>query len=311
MHRRLIVAINPSASFGRARDAGPRAVELLKAAGHDVRPLVAPNWELLVERAREEVEAGADALVVVGGDGMVHLGANLVGGTSIPLALLPTGTGNDLAKMLGIPEHDIDGAVAGLLAALDREPDVMDTAIASWDEAGERRERRFVGALSCGFDAIVNERANRMRRPKGASRYTIAILRELARLSPIPYRIEHDGGAIEIDGVLVSVANNRSLGGGMLIAPEASLTDGLLDLFIVEALSRITFLRIYPKVFRGEHVTDPHVQIIRTTRARVTAPGIIGYADGERLGPLPVDVEVAPASLRFFDGGSRGVLRPA
>ncbi|OJX65530.1 MAG: diacylglycerol kinase [Micrococcales bacterium 73-13] len=300
MQRRLLVAINPNASFGRAHDAGPRVVESLRAAGHEVRPLVAPDWDLLDERAREELDAGADALVVVGGDGMAHLGANLVGGTGTPLGLVPTGTGNDLAKAFGIPEHDVDAAVAGLLAGLEAEPQAIDTGIAAWNEGGTRRTRRFVGAVSCGFDAIVNERANAMRRPKGASRYTIAILRELARLAPIPYRIEHDGGVLELDGALVSVANNGSIGGGMRIAPQASMTDGLLDLFVVEALGRTAFLRLYPKVFRGEHVSDPRVRIVRTARAVVSAPGIVGYADGERLGPMPVEVAVEPASLRFL-----------
>jgi len=300
VQRRLLVAINPNASFGRAGDAGPRAVELLRAAGHDVRPFVAPSWALLAERIREELEAGADALVMVGGDGMVHLGANLVGGTDTPLGLIPTGTGNDLAKAFDIPEHDVPGAVGLLLAALESGPIVIDTAIATWDEAGAPRSRRIVGAVSCGFDAIVNERANAMRVPKGPSRYTIAILRELVGLRPIPYRIEHDGGVIEVDGVLASVANNRSFGGGMLIAPDASMTDGLLDLFVVDALSRTAFLRIYPKVFKGEHVADPRVRLIRTRRAVVSAPGIVGYADGERLGPLPVEVVVDPASLRFL-----------
>ncbi|HWK19182.1 MAG TPA: diacylglycerol kinase family protein [Microbacteriaceae bacterium] len=311
--RRLVVAINPNASFGKARDAGPRAVELLRAAGHEVRPLVAPTGTLLAERAREEVEAGADALVVVGGDGMVHLAANILAETDTPLGLIPTGTGNDLAKGLGLPEHSVEAAVEALLAALEREPIVLDTGIVEWGEAGARDSRRFVGAVSCGFDAIVNERANAMRHPKGQSRYTLAILRELVALRPIPYRIEFDGQVLELDGALVSVANNRSLG-GMLITPDASMTDGLLDLFVVRSLSRTAFLRIYPKVYRGEHVSDPRVQIIRASRIRVglrsdarsslrersEPTGIVGYADGERLGPLPVDVRVVPASLRCY-----------
>lgn len=297
---RLVVAINPNASFGKATDAGPRAVALLKAAGHEVHSLVAPTWDLLVERAREAIPAGPDALVVVGGDGMVHLGASLVGGTTVPLGLIPVGTGNDLAIAAGIPRHDVDAAVARLLAALEGEPAVIDTGIAEWDESGARRSRRFVGAVSCGFDALVNERANRLRRPKGASRYTVAIALELARLGPIDYRIEWDGGVLEQTGALVSVANNRSIGGGMLIAPEASMTDGLLDLFVVESLSRTAFLRLYPRVFKGTHVSDPRVTILRTRRARVVAEGLVAYADGERLGPLPVDVRIEPASLRFL-----------
>jgi len=298
--RRLVLAINPSASFGRARDAGPRVLELLRAAGHEVHPLVAPNYELLTERAAEALGEGADALVVVGGDGMVHLGAGLVGGTTVPLGLVPVGTGNDLALTAGIPRHDVAGAVAHLLEALDRGPTAIDTGVAAWEEAGERRERRFVGAVSCGFDAFVNERANRMRRPKGAIRYQLALARELVGLRPIEYRIEWDGGVIEQAGVLVAVANNRSIGGGIAITPGASLTDGVLDLFLVEALSRGAFLRIYPRVANGTHLDDPRVTVLPATRVRVEATGVVGYADGERLGALPMDIRIEPASLRFL-----------
>ena len=300
MQRRIVVAINPQAAFGRARNAGARTVALLKAAGHDVRPLVAPNYELLADRAREAIAGSPDAVVVVGGDGMAHLGVNLLADTDIPLGLVPVGTGNDAALGLGLARHDVEAAVAQLLAALDAGGSRLDTGIAAWVEDGVPQRRRVLGAVSCGFDAIVNERANRMRHPKGASRYTLALARELARLRPIEYRIEWDGGAIEQSGALVSVANNGSIGGGMRIVPEASMTDGLLDLFIVEALGRIEFLRLYPLVFSGGHADDPRVTILRTRRARVEASGIVAYADGERLGPLPIDVEVAPASLRML-----------
>lgn len=300
MQRRIVVAINPSAAFGRASDAGPRTVELLKAAGHEVQPIVAPDYARLVDRAGEAIAVPPDAFIVVGGDGMVHLGANLLAGTGIPLGLVPVGTGNDLALSAGIARHRVEAAVSQLLGALDHGARSLDTGIAEWAEDGVQHRRRFLGAVSCGFDAIVNERANRMRHPKGASRYTIALARELARLRPIAYRIEWDGGVIEQPGALVSVANNRSIGGGMRIVPEASMTDGLLDLFVVEALGRLEFLRLYPLVFSGGHASDPRVTILRTRRARVEAADVVAYADGERLGPLPIDVTVDPASLEFL-----------
>lgn len=301
-----MVAINPNASFGRASDAGPRTVELLRAAGHEVRPLVAPSYALLLERAQEAIADAPDAFVVVGGDGMVHLGVAALDGTDIPLGLIPVGTGNDAALGFDIPQHRVDDAVVLLLAALERGGIRVDTGLATWTEDGVRHRRRFLGAVSCGFDAIVNERANAMRWPKGASRYTIALTRELARLRPIRYRVEWDGGVIEQAGALVSVANNRSIGGGMRIVPEASMTDGLLDLFLVEDLGRIAFLRLYPLVFSGRHVSDPRVTILRTRRARVEAAGVVAYADGERLGPLPIDVEIEPGSLRVLAAGGPG-----
>jgi len=292
-----VVAINPTASFGRSREVGPRVAALLAARGHIVTELVAGDFVSLQDRVADALASEPTALVVVGGDGMVSLGVEAVANTGVALGIVPVGTGNDMARGLGIPEHDPARAVEMLLDALTRDPRVVDTGVAEWSGGGRRR---FAGVVSCGFDALVNERANRIRFPKGASRYTISIALELAKLKPIPYRIEHDGGVIETEGMLVSVANNGFIGGGMWITPEAQLDDGMLDLFVVSRLSRVDFLKIFPKVFKGEHVDDPRVTIVRTRRARVEADGIVGYADGERLGLLPIDVAVDPGSLRLL-----------
>jgi len=296
-----VVAINPTASFGRSRDVGPRVAALLAERGHAVTELVAGGFDELQTRVAEAVAGGPSALVVVGGDGMVSLGVSAVAGTTVPLGLVPSGTGNDMARGLGIPQHDPERAVEIVLDALHRPARIVDTGIATWRDAdGVETARRFGGVVSCGFDALVNERANRMRFPRGASRYTLSIAFELARLRPIAYRIEHDDGVLETEGMLVSVANNRFIGGGMEIAPQASIDDGMLDLFVVRRLSRARFVRLFPKVFRGEHVDEPEVTMLRTRRARVEAVGVVGYADGERLGPLPVEVAVDPASLRLL-----------
>ena len=292
-----MVAINPTASFGRSRDVGPQVAALLAARGHVVTELVAGDFASLQHRVADAVANEPTALVVVGGDGMVSLGVEAVANTDVSLGIVPVGTGNDMARGLGIPEHDPATAVEMLLAALAAGPRTVDTGVAEWSGGGQRR---FAGVVSCGFDALVNERANHIRFPKGASRYTISIAFELAKLKPISYRIEHDGGVIETEGMLVSVANNGFIGGGMWITPEARIDDGLLDLFVVSKLSRLEFLKIFPKVFKGEHVDDPRVTIVRTRRARVEADGIVGYADGERLGKLPIDVAVDPGSLRLL-----------
>lgn len=295
--RRIVVAINPTASFGRSRGVGPRVAAMLAERGHLVTELMAGDFASLQARVADAVVGQPEALVVVGGDGMVSLGVEAVANTTVSLGIVPVGTGNDMARGLGIPEHDPATAVQMLLDALEREPRIVDTGVVEWSGGGQRR---FAGVVSCGFDALVNERANRIRFPKGASRYTISIAFELAKLKPISYRIEHDDGVIETEGMLVSVANNAFIGGGMWITPEAKLDDGLLDIFVVSRLSRVDFLRIFPKVFKGEHVDDPRVTIVRTRRARIEADGIVGYADGERLGLLPVDVAVDPGSLRLL-----------
>ncbi len=288
--------MNPAASFGRNRSVGHAVVERLQREGHDVVMLREPNVELLRRETERALAAGADGLIVVGGDGMVSLGLNLVAGTPVPLGIVATGTGNDLARGLGLPFDDPDAAVDALVAALGREPRRIDAArvqhggLTTW----------FAGVLSAGFDAVVNERANRMVRPRGPSRYTIALVRELLTFRPRAYVLTIDGVRREQRAMLVSVANNSSIGGGMRIVPHADLADGALDVFIVHPLSRLGLIRVFPKVFAGEHTSHPAVEFVRARSVGVEASDVVAYADGERIGPLPVDVEVVPGAVAVY-----------
>lgn len=294
--RTVVVAVNPMASFGRRREVGPLVVERLRTAGHTVIDIDAANIELLRRETATALLERADALVVVGGDGMASLGINIVAKTEIPLGIVPSGTGNDLADGLGIPLGDADAAIDALLAALGREPRTIDAGLVRHGELSTW----FGGVLSAGFDATVNERANLMTRPRGRSRYILALLRELVTLRARQYRIVADGVVLERKAMLVSVANNRSLGGGMRIVPHADLADGALDLFVVSAMSRLRFLRLFPKVFAGEHAGLDEVTFRRVETARIEAEGVVAYADGERIGPLPVEVSIVPGALRIL-----------
>ncbi|MCW4384930.1 diacylglycerol kinase family protein [Salinibacterium sp. SYSU T00001] len=295
--KRIVVAINPNAAFGRGRDVAPLALAELSAAGHDVSALTAASFEELRAAAAAELEHGADALVVVGGDGMVSLGVNLVAGTQTPLGIVPSGTGNDAARNLGIPVGNTEAATRMLVATLEHQPRVIDTGRAT---LADGTSRWFVGVLSAGFDAVVNERANRLRWPRGPRRYTLAIVWELLRFRPVAYRVEIDGVPLERRAMLAAVANSTSFGGGMTITPEARLDDGELDLFLVAPLTKLQFLRLFPSVYTGGHVTHPSVSIVRARSVRLDADAAVAYADGERLGELPVTVEVVPGALRVL-----------
>lgn len=294
--KRIVVAINPNASFGRGREVGPAVVTTLRALGHEVTSLIEPDFAQLLEAARDAVRAKPDALVVVGGDGMVNLGVLALEGSRVPLGLVPSGTGNDMARGLGIPVGDTEAAIDHLVAALQRPPRVIDAGSIAF----EGGRSRFACILSAGFDALVNERANRMTRPRGRSRYTIALLVELAKLRPISYTLTLDGVVHHERALLVAVANNLSFGGGMKVAPDASLDDGLFDVVLVRPLGRLAFLRIYPRVFAGTHVTDPRVVVHRAASVRVEAQGVVAYADGERIAPLPVDIMMDAGGLRVL-----------
>jgi diacylglycerol kinase (ATP) len=298
---KLVVAINPSASFGKRASVGPAVVSTLRGLGHEVTSLTEPSFAELVEAGRAAVAKKPDALIVVGGDGMVSLGVNLAAKTKVPLGIIPSGTGNDMARTLGIPVDNTEKAIELLTAAFETGPRTIDLGrINHRRDDGTEATTWFGCALSAGFDAIVNDRANRMTWPKGPSRYLLALVVELAKLRPIGYSVTIDGKAEQTDAALIAVSNGQSFGGGMRITPDASLNDGELDMLVVKPLSRIAFLRIFPRVFKGEHVTDPRVSIVRAKKVSIDSAGIIAFADGERVGPLPVGIEVVPNALRVL-----------
>lgn len=271
---------------------GQEAATALDAAGLHVVHLSAPTAAAAAATAREAIAQGRiDALVVAGGDGMAHLGANLCAGTEVPLGIIAAGTGNDIARELGMPVLDPASAVARIAEGRTRMVD------AARHTGADGEPRWFVGVLAAGFDAVVNERANRWRWPKGQMRYNLAMLRELPVFRPIHYRLEIDGVSHDTAAMLVAIGNGPAYGGGMKVVPGAAFDDGLGDVLILHELSIPTFLRVFPKVFSGAHVEHPSVEIIRGRHIHIDAPGIVGYADGERFGPLPLHIDFVPGAL--------------
>ncbi|MGL4340604.1 MAG: diacylglycerol/lipid kinase family protein [Rhodoglobus sp.] len=299
---RLVVAVNPKASFGKGRGVGPAAVQSLRALGHRVTVLQESDIEQLVFACRAALATMPDAFIVVGGDGMVNLGTNMVVNTIVPLGIVPSGTGNDMARGLGIAHSDPMAAIRMLGQLLQAPPRIIDAGRIDLidDHTGLASTRWFAGMVSAGFDSIVNERANRLRYPRGAARYLIALLWELVRLKPIFYRLSLDGRELHTRAMLVTVGNNTSFGGGMKATPNAKLDDGLLDVLVVRPLSRIQFLKIFPKVFTGSHLSDPRVTVHRVRSIRIESDVALVYGDGERIGPAPVEVTVVPGALRVF-----------
>lgn len=291
---RVGLLVNPTAGRGRAAGYGARARAHLVATGHDVVELSGADAASAGALARQALDAAViDVLTVVGGDGMVHLGANLCAGTDIPLAVVAAGSGNDNARELGLP-----------LGAPERAADLVGDGHTRRIDAGrcvlsDGTTRWWIGVLGGGFDSVVNERASRMRWPRGPLRYPLAVARELATFRPIPYAVTVDGVRTETEAMLVAVANGPSFGGGMRVAPNAAYDDGLLDVLILHSVSRIAFLRVFPRVFSGTHVSHPRVEIVQGRCIRLEADEIVAQADGERLAPLPLDLDVVPGALRM------------
>jgi len=309
--RRIALVTNPKAGKGRGLRAGAAVSRILTGQGHHVDDLSSESAREALDRARAAVAGGVDALVVVGGDGMVHLGVNACAGTGVPLGIVAAGTGNDVARDVGLPTHDTAAAAAcvtELLAAGGRLVDAVrvtpDTGgVTGPSAAGSAGHQAwFGGVLGAGFDAVVNERANGWAWPRGRMRYHLAIARELPRFRPIRYALTLDGVREELPAMLVAVANSTSYGGGMRIAPDACVDDGLLDVVVLAPLGTPEFVRVFPSVFSGTHVAHPAVTIRRARSVRIEALGtaVVGYADGERVAPLPLTCEVVPGAVRLL-----------
>jgi diacylglycerol kinase (ATP) len=158
----------------------------------------------------------------------------------------------------------------------------------------------FAAILSTGFDSIVNERANALRWPKGPQRYNAAIALELPKFSPREYEITTDTHSFMTNAMLIAIGNGRSYGGGMYVCPQAQLNDGLFDVMILEPVSKLEFLKVFPKVYSGSHISHPKVKMIRTRKITINAEAI-AYADGERIGPAPISAEcISSAGLTWI-----------
>ncbi len=289
MPRRIALLVNPTAGKGRGARLSPPVAERLSQHGIDVDLVQGRDADEAFDGARRRVADGVDALVVVGGDGMVNLALQVVAGTDLPLGLVPAGTGNDVARALGVPLRDpvaaVDIVVRGTTRAVD---------------AARASGRWYAGVLGSGFDSMVNERANRLTWPHGRARYNLAILAELRTFKPIPYVLDLDGERWETEAMLVAVGNGPSYGGGMRVCPDARLDDGLLDVTVVGPISKTRFVRVFPTVYRGTHVVNPAVTVRRARRVTLAAEGVTAYADGERVAVLPVTVDVVPGALQIF-----------
>ncbi|WP_049574109.1 diacylglycerol/lipid kinase family protein [Nonomuraea sp. SBT364] len=297
MAPQLALLVNPAARGGRTLRLLEPVARRLRAGGAELSVIAGEDAAGALERACAAVAERPDALVAFGGDGLVHLAVQAVAGTDVPLGIIPAGTGNDIAAALGLPVKDPIAAARTVLRMRPRQVDAAAVRIGQ----GGGGEELFAGVLCCGFDSRVNERANALTWPPGMARYLVATARELRSFTPIPFRVTIDGGApIEREAMMVAVANTCSYGAGMRICPDARPDDGLLDVVVVGAVGKGEFLRVFPRVYRGSHVTHPAVSVHRARSVTLEADGVVAYADGERIGPAPVTCEVRPGALRVL-----------
>jgi diacylglycerol kinase (ATP) len=287
--REIALLTNPSAGKGKGTRTAALVMPRLREAGLVVRDLVGRDAGEALDLARQCVAEGVDSLVVCGGDGMVHLALQAVVGSSTSLGVIPAGTGNDVARYLGISRSEPQRAADVIIGSRTRTIDVARVG-----------STYFVTVLAAGFDALVNERANKMAWPRGQMRYNLATLAELRVFRPLPYTLCLDGTTLHREAMLGAVGNGPSFGGGLRITEGAEIDDGWLDVVVIGPMSKLELVRTYPKLYTGTHVRHPQYEHHRVRSVTVAAPGIVGYADGERLGALPLTVDVVPRALHVL-----------
>lgn len=287
--RKLCLIVNPVAGGGRPARALPAVQAALRELGLEQRFEYTKSLAHARELAADAAAAG-EVAVAFGGDGLIGAVAGALKHSDGVVGILPGGRGNDLCRVLDIPSKPV-AACAVLASGVERELDL-----------GEAGERTFAGIASCGFDSVANRIANETTFVRGSAVYALALLRALPGWRAAEFEIGVDGEAPRrFTGYSVAAANSKQFGGGMRLAPNASLTDGLLDVVIIEDMPKRRFLRLAPTVFSGRHLRYREVGVLRAREIRIAAsePFTL-YADGEALAELPVTVRALPRAVRVI-----------
>jgi len=285
----LILAINPISGKGHARKRALVAKRYLADRGIPVTLLEGKSLSDFREKFLYELEHNPiSSVVAFGGDGFIHEIIQHIVPRDIPLGVIPCGTGNDFARSIGVYR-----------LSLTQQLDLIARSEPRSIDLGRVGSIWFAAILSSGFDALVNERANVMRWPKGRMRYNIAMIEKIAALRTHSYRMRCDEISLDVEATLVTVANGPSYGGGMNVCPDANLTDGFFDVMVLGKVSRIELLKVFPKVYTGRHVGHPAVTFYRCREIEIIGSGS-SFADGEPISYLPLTAQCVPNALKVW-----------
>jgi YegS/Rv2252/BmrU family lipid kinase len=289
--RRFAILMNPTAASGKPLRLLPEVQRELHTADAPHRVIQTRDLAHATHAARDAADKG-EIVVALGGDGLVGTLAGALHG-SAALGVLPGGRGNDFARALGIPQ-DIPGACKVLLEGVRKALDL-----------GEANGKSFACIASMGYDSEANRIANEARLVRGNLVYAYAAIRALMAWKPARFTVRLDGREERFEGYTVAAANTGYYGGGMHMAPGADPSDGMLEVIFVEQVSKRRFLANLPKVFKGEHVQEDTVKVLRAREVEVTADRPFDvYADGEPITSMPV-------SIRLVRGGLSVIAPPA
>ncbi|MEY4101326.1 MAG: hypothetical protein RLZZ567_570 [Actinomycetota bacterium] len=280
------IVINPTSGQGKGAEVGRAVVGYFGKHDLKYQIITGISAENVSRDLRSFLHANqeCEGVLCVGGDGLAHLVLQAVVPLRIPFAVIPAGTGNDFVRALKWPLDDLENL---LNIVTTQKPTPIDLGLVDGEWFG--------AVLSSGFDSVVNEKANSLKWPKGPSKYNLAIALELPRFKPSHFEINLDDRTLSTEAMLIAVGNGSSYGGGMRVCPNASLTDGLFDVMVLAPISKAEFIKVFPKVYSGDHVHHPEVSIYRSKKVKINSSAI-AYADGERVGALPISAECVPGA---------------
>lgn len=282
----LILAVNPHSGSGKAPKRAQYVQKVLSQLGRDSLLIEGASLEDFRNKLKRVIQnREISGVVAFGGDGFVHEIIQHIAQSQIPLGVIPCGTGNDFARSLNVQRLTLDQQISLII---NNSPQTHDLGLIG--------NRWFAAILSSGFDAVVNERANQLVWPKGRMKYNVAMVEKLIQLKSHPFEVTMDGVEHRFNATLVTVANGSSYGGGMQVCPDASTHDGLFDVMVLKKVGRLELLKVFPRVYKGTHVSHPAVSIFRCSEISVVGTGS-AYADGEKISQLPFLAKTIPGAL--------------
>jgi len=288
---KTLIILNPVSAKGRAMDLRKEIESEFKKLKLDYQIHISKSLQDMMNATKKKLKNGFTNFIGVGGDGTIHYIANILAGTDKNLGVIPTGSGNDIAVNLGLPS------------------DVKSCCRIIKKGATKRLDLGLINDKYCylciagsGFDSQVNDLANNTRLPvKGPAKYSYSVYKTLITFKSKKFFMDYNNNQREIFGMMITASNMPSYGGGMRITPDADPEDGLLDICIIKRMSKLHFVKVFPKVYEGKHIEDSNVEIFRTSYLKLDSEYQFSvFADGEYICKLPASFKVAPKKLNFI-----------
>lgn len=288
-----LLVVNSKAGKGKSSYLAGKLEELLKSNKLPYEVINKSTYEETMFDFHQRIKSGNfERVIAIGGDGLVNLCLQEIAESDIALAVVPAGTGNDFARAVGAYKKSVEEIFNAIRS---QDPTAIDLGLVT----GDFGRRWYVQVLSTGFDALVNNLANKITWPKGQIKYTLATIFTLARFKPIKYELIIDDKKFNQNLMLLSVANGETYGGGMRICPNASNSDGIFDILLVHPVSKIVLLTIFPKVFAGKHIPHPKIEIFHGKEVKILADAT-AFADGEFISKLPIEIKNVQNALKTW-----------